>query len=1606
MKTNERKYIALLTLISILMVSLFPVQSFALEESEPEVFIVVEKVDEEEDSQPYVKVEAKEEEKTVSDKSSETEKTEEKDESHHDLLKEAESANAINDFTFGLFSLTKNADMHNHDGINFTEWTSANSLPVTEGNYYLVGDVTIGSTWNVPSGTTNLCLNGHAIVRTGAEGTTGSAIQVGSGAVLALYDCGTETRYYTVANPAVNGARLGTVVDKSAYDAAGENARGTFTGGYITGGNITGAADGNHLIGGGVNVDCGKFTMYAGTIIGNKVCINAGGVKVKGAGASFTMNGGAILANYNDCYGGAISVGDNNAGRLCTVTINGGTIAHNWSGRNGGALHVDGKGHTITITGGSMVNNYTNGNYDNGSVGRSGGGVIKDGGNFKISGDPVIKDNLQGGNAPNNVYVFRESDVPVLSGLTSGADVGVYYKGLTSSSDVKLAAGAQKEDLQYLHFDVPSEGSLIYCDGSKDWICKSGEYAEFTGAHHTHEAGTVWATAYVSAPFEGNGTEEQPYLIRSAEDWNTLSEHINSGGTQYNGKYYKLTEDISVSTVLGNRPDTTTDSEDNPFIGTFDGDGHTLNVNINDPVFAAPFAVAHNATIKNINVTGSVTSTSNHASGLVAASKGKSIYDVSTLKIQNVRVSADIRCNSHIAGIVGHAHAVNIIMENVMFDGSLSASSVQGGFIGWGGITGGTKYNASFKDCIFAGTYRGGVAFYPVAFASGQGTATLQNDFYTTSFGSGGSPIAPTGNGQVKLLVAAVEKDGVVKYFDNIATALDGANWTDGSTLKLMKDASYSSKIILTNGERTFDLNGKTFTRTVVSDDGTVFDVNSGAKLTVTDTSAKKNGVITRQQGEYGGTVLFTRDSGSTINFNAGRITGMTSRVIIAWQGSTVNMSGGEISGNILNNGDATDGIVRTYSSNSSAGGTFNMTGGKIINNILGNGKTGGAVYVGNNGTFNLSGNVQISGNTQNGKELNVYLPSGKTINIADELSGDSSVGITLKNGTGVFTSGLSGKGTESNFTSDSSNYMVDLKNGEACITNKVKDVTASGYEGGYDGNAHSITVSAPDGAAVKYGTEEGSYALDTCPSYTDVGTYTVYYEVSKEGFDPSTGSATVKINPIDATVTIIGKTDTAEYDEKAHSVNGYDAVANSDLYDVANNIKFNGSATASQTNAGTSYMGLTAEQFENTNSNFNNVVFVVTDGYQTITPTNAVITTIPKTKGILVYNGLEQELIDEGSVTGGTFYYAIGDDESSPDDAEYKTETPKASEAGYYYIWYKVKGDENYNDIAPAYIKTTLAEEDWVTVSGVVRDSDEIPVGNAIVKLMQGNKIVDKTRSDSDGGYYFAVPAGLYNIVIITDNATITNMVDVSENITKDVDVLSASTESLLDVVNSDKSIVVGGLNEEAYAVRTSDSVSAHKNVAVKLTVKSISEDDTEGAKKIAEDEADKNLEFFDLKVEKNVDSIVTELTDTQNILEFAIPCTYVNKRGLVAYHYHGSEILTLTEISSKAEKADGTFYVDKENKVMYVYLSRFSTIAIGYTPYYLVKSNISLGSFNGNVSVTITKKETGETIGEKNDVSLDDISFSNIPKGNYTMTIKWEDGAVNILPVSISVK
>ena len=87
---------------------------------------------------------------------------------------------------------------------------------------------------------------------------------------------------------------------------------------------------------------------------------------------------------------------------------------------------------------------------------------------------------------------------------------------------------------------------------------------------------------------------------------------------------------------------------------------------------------------------------------------------------------------------------------------------------------------------------------------------------------------------------------------------------------------------------------------------------------------------------------------------------------------------------------------------------------------------------------------------------------------------------------------------------------------------------TASSYEGFYDGNGHTISVSVTkptSGATITYSTSANGTYSATKPSYTAAGTYTIYFKIEAANYTTKTDSRTVKINTtnLSGSVTITG---------------------------------------------------------------------------------------------------------------------------------------------------------------------------------------------------------------------------------------------------------------------------------------------------------------------------------------------------------------------------------------------------------------------------------------------------------------------------------------------------
>ena len=204
-------------------------------------------------------------------------------------------------------------------------------------------------------------------------------------------------------------------------------------------------------------------------------------------------------------------------------------------------------------------------------------------------------------------------------------------------------------------------------------------------------------TYYVTPTLPGSGTEYAPYTISSNEEWDLFANIVNDGFNNYNDKFVRLNESISVSTMVGT-------SDDRSFQGTFLGNNKTLTFTKGtfesafNEEYCAPFRYVKNATIQDLKVAGDIYTSRKFAAGLVAQPSG-------TTNITNCIVSTVIHSNvsgdgTH-GGIVarlGSTTEMNI--TGCVFNGRLLTNNGThscGGFVGWW-----DSKTANFSNSLYA----------------------------------------------------------------------------------------------------------------------------------------------------------------------------------------------------------------------------------------------------------------------------------------------------------------------------------------------------------------------------------------------------------------------------------------------------------------------------------------------------------------------------------------------------------------------------------------------------------------------------------------------------------------------------------------------------------------------------------------------------------------------------------------------------------------------------------------------------------------------------------------------------------------------------------------
>ena len=235
-------------------------------------------------------------------------------------------------------------------------------------------------------------------------------------------------------------------------------------------------------------------------------------------------------------------------------------------------------------------------------------------------------------------------------------------------------------------------------------------------------------------PAQFSQDDDNTYTIHTAGGWNVFCDALQNEGTyhRFEGKTVNLDADIAISRTASGK-----------FSGTFEGNGHTLNVNLS---FHAPnercglFANLYSGTIQNLVVTGTVTTDTGLSGGLVGYSDG-------TSNIINCHVSTVITCtsnNGYCGGILSRAWGDNTsevtTITGCVFDGKLlttGGASFCGGLVAEKGYYGVLVLN----NCLYAPAALGGNETEPTTYSGTFCTANpdekfiINNSYYTRTLG-------------------------------------------------------------------------------------------------------------------------------------------------------------------------------------------------------------------------------------------------------------------------------------------------------------------------------------------------------------------------------------------------------------------------------------------------------------------------------------------------------------------------------------------------------------------------------------------------------------------------------------------------------------------------------------------------------------------------------------------------------------------------------------------------------------------------------------------------------------------------------------------------------
>ena len=284
-----------------------------------------------------------------------------------------------------------------------------------------------------------------------------------------------------------------------------------------------------------------------------------------------------------------------------------------------------------------------------------------------------------------------------------------------------------------------------------------------------------------SSPFEGSGSNGDPYQISTAAQLARLAELVNAGTAPYAeaGKFYLLMNDLDLSGYASGEgwvPIGKNTSPYTAFKGSFNGNGKTITgLTINRPgtdyqgLFGYLDAPA--AELKNLGVAGASISGKSYVGGVAGY--------INSGTVQNCFVNGSVNGGNNIGGVVGVALFSTV--QNCYMDGSVTGwGSSIGGIVG---STADTVQNCYVIGSITGDSEVGGVAGNLSAIGPGvvknSAALCLLLRARTTGFGrvTGNNPgLNITGNVAFDGMTALL--NGAPKEIYSAQNASDGENKT------------------------------------------------------------------------------------------------------------------------------------------------------------------------------------------------------------------------------------------------------------------------------------------------------------------------------------------------------------------------------------------------------------------------------------------------------------------------------------------------------------------------------------------------------------------------------------------------------------------------------------------------------------------------------------------------------------------------------------------------------------------------------------------------------------------------------------------------------------